>query len=274
MQIFAKKHFTNKNSFFPACIFYLAIWMRASLAIGKRILASLLLPILDVLFIYGGMLSLAFYWQIQVLQYRSSFFPNYYFYMIIPCYIVIWIISIAMNKGYRKPYSTSKTNRGIILGTIIILLIYAILPETYRFSRAVTIFGAIWTAISMNTLRYLLHLIKLKGYQYANLGKRRILIVGNVPETERVALIAQTENQKPEIIFTTITLSSGMLRNYVKEHKINELILCSKDVSIKQVITYFIDLKDFSISYKMAPENEPVIVASRYIQELADVQEI
>jgi FlaA1/EpsC-like NDP-sugar epimerase len=266
MQIFAKKHFTNKKSFLLTWILNLAIWLRASLANGKRIATSLLLPFFDTTIIYGGMILLALYWQTQVLESRNSHFPAYYFYLIIPCYIAIWIISVALCKGYKKPYSTSKTNRGIIFGTIIILLIYALLPETSRFSRAVTILGAVWTAIVMNAVRYLLHSFILRGYQYANSKKRRILIIGSPSEAERVAMIAQTGSMKPEVIFSIKDSSSLVIKNLIQEHKINELILCSKDVSIKNIISYFVALNSNSVSYKIAPENAKVIIGSRNVQ--------
>jgi len=274
MQIFAKKHFTNKKSFLVTWILNVAIWLRASFAIGKRILTLLLLPLLDTLFIYGGMILLAFYWQIQVLQDRQSHFPDYYFYFVIPCYIAIWIISVAINNGYKKPYSTAKTNRGIILGTIAILFIYALLPETYRFSRAVTIFGAVWTAIAMNAVRYLLHSIKLKGYQYANSNKRRILIIGNFPETERVAMIAQTGSQKPENIYTMENTSPLAVKNFIRSNKVNELILCSKDVTIKSIILHLIELKSYPVTCKIAPENEQSIIGSRNIQCLTTILKV
>jgi len=272
MQIFAKKHFTNKKSFLLTWILNLAIWLRASLAIGKRILSNLLIPILDTTSIFGGMLVLAFYWQKQVLYYRESFFPDFYFYFVIPCYISIWVISVAINKGYKKPYSASKTNRGIIMGTIAILLIYAILPETYRFSRAVTIFGAAWTAISMNTIRYVFHRFKSKEYQYANSEKRRILIMGTLPETERVSILAQIGSQKPEVIYTMENTSSSEVKKIAIENSINELILCSKDVSVRSIISHFEELKNCLILLKIAPENEQVIIGSRNIQQLTEIR--
>ena len=272
MQIFAKKHFTSNKSFLLTWMLNLAIWLRASLAIGKRVLSNLLLPFFDAVLIYGGIVGLTFLWRDQVLKYKfpesniSNHFPDYYFYFIIPCYITIWIISVFVNKGFKKPYSTTKINRGIILGTIVILLIYALLPETYRFSRAVTVFGAIWTAIAMNTLRYLFHLFKLKGYRYANSNKRRILIIGTLPEIERVALLAQIGSQTPDVIHYMEDVTPDVVKQYIQENTINELILCSKDVRIKNIISHFEELKANSVSLKIAPENEQFIIGSRSIQ--------
>ena len=273
MQIFAKKHFTNQKSFLLTWILNLAIWLRASLAIGKRVATAMVLPLLDVAFIYGGMTLIAFFWQTQVLNYKYNNppdyyfkFPDYYFLLIIPCYILIWLISIAVTKGYNKPYSTFKTNRGIILGTIIILLIYALLPETVRFSRAIIVFGAVWTAVAMNAVRYLLHSFKLRGYQYANSQKRRIIIIGNPSETERVAILSQIGSPKPEIIYSTKDTYPLTIKNLIIDNRINELILCSKDVSIQNIISHFIELQTCAVSYKIAPENEQVIIGSRNIQ--------
>ena len=268
MQIFAKKHFTNQKSFLLTWMFNIAIWLRASLSIVKRVLASILLPVLDILFVYGGMLLLALYWQSEVLFYRNSHFPNFYFYLIIPCYIAIWITSIVLNKGYKKPYSSSKTNRGIMIGTVVILLIYALLPETYRFSRAVSIFGAVWAAIVMNALRFLFHKFNVKGFRYSNVTKRRILIVGTPSETERVSWIAQVGTQKPELIYSMEEVLLEILHRYIQEHKINELILCSKDVSIKSIISILVELKTLNISIKIAPENDQTIIGSRNIQSI------
>jgi FlaA1/EpsC-like NDP-sugar epimerase len=248
--------------------------LRASLAIGKRVATSLLLPLLDAVFIYGGMVLLAFFWQTQILDYKYSNppdfyfkFPDYYFLLVIPCYIIIWLVAVAFSKGYHKPYSAIKTNRGIILGTVAILLIYALLPETMRFSRTVTVLGAVWTAIAMNALRYLFHLFKLKGYQYDNTTKRRVLIVGSLLEAERVAMIAQAGTQKPETIMSMEDNSSSEIKNHIQENKINELIFCSKDVTIKQIIAHLVEVKSNAISIKIAPENEQVIIGSRNIQQ-------
>jgi hypothetical protein len=124
----------------------------------------------------------------------------------------------------------------------------------------------VWTAIATNLLRYLFHLFKLKGYQYANTKKRRVLLIGNIPETERVSTIAQIGAQKPEVIYTMSDASSAVVENYIKENKINELIFCSKDVSVKNIISHFVELKNNSVSYKIAPENEQAIIGSRNIQ--------
>ncbi|MDR0207217.1 MAG: glycosyltransferase family 2 protein [Bacteroidales bacterium] len=272
MQIFVKKHFTDKKPFLLSWVYTFAIWLRASFAIGKRVLTSSLMPFLDAICIYGGMLGLTFFWRDQVLRFKypesdlRNHFPDFYFYLVIPCYIIIWIASIAINKGYYKPYSTIKTNRGIILGTIVILLVYALLPETTRFSRAVILFGAVWTVLVMNAVRYLLYSLNVKGFQYANSGKRRVFIIGSLPETERVSMIAQAGTPKPVVIYSMEDMISCEIILFLKENSINELIFCAKDNTFSSIISHFEDLRGLSVSLKIAPENEQTIIGSRNIQ--------
>jgi len=280
MQIFVKKHITNQKSFLLKWIYIFAIWLRASFAIGKRVLTSSLMPVLDAICMYGGILGLTFFWRDQVLRFKypesdlSNHFPDFYFYLVIPCYIVVWITSIAINKGYKKTYSTAKTNRGIILGTIVILLVYALLPETTRFSRAVILFGAVWTVLVMNAVRYLLHSLNVKGFRYANSGKRRVLIIGSLPETGRVSMIAQAGTQKPEVIYSIKKPTSCEISVFIRGNSINELIFCAKDISFKDIITHFSELKAIPASFKIAPENEQTIIGSRNIQTPTPITEL
>jgi FlaA1/EpsC-like NDP-sugar epimerase len=154
------------------------------------------------------------------------------------------------------------------------LFIYALLPETSRFSRAVTIFGAVWTAIAMNAIRYLLHSSKLKGYRYANPQKRKILIIGSRSETEKASMIAQTGSQKPETIYTMEDRETSIIKDFIENNRVNELILCSKDVTIKNIISHFIALKSSHVICKIAPENAQTIIGSRRIQQPREIAEI
>ncbi|MEG2071300.1 MAG: glycosyltransferase, partial [Bacteroidales bacterium] len=200
MQIFAKKHFSQKNAKLFNWLINIAIWFRASLALLVRFFKAILLPLIDFVMVYAGMFVLAQYWEKTVLSLRASHFPDEYLYFFLPLYILIWLFSVAFCGGYQKPIRLSNTNKGIAIGTVVILLIYALLPETYRFSRAVTVFGAMWTVLAMNMIRYLFHKINYKDYAFGSRENRRILVIGSCREAERVVTLVQLVNQKCEFI--------------------------------------------------------------------------
>lgn len=285
MQIFARKHFSQKNAKLFNFLIDCAIWFRASLAALKRIISHLLLPILDFICIYAGMFVLATYWQHTVLAERHSAFPKFYFYWVIPAYIVVWLLSIAGCKGYRKPVKLNNVNKGIAIGTVAILLIYALLPETLRFSRAVVLFGAMWTVIIINLVRHLIRKFNLKGDYFDNQSSRRIAVVGSVDESERVLSLVQMMDEKCDFVGVVLTQDVEHPKNVVigklsqipdliALYHLNEVIFCSKDIPADQIIDWMTKLQSFQVEYKIAPEDSLSVIGSNSIFSSEDLYAI
>lgn len=279
MQIFAKKHFSLKNArLFNWCI-NLAIWFRATLALISRFVKAILLPAIDFIAISGGMYILANYWENNVLAARNSSFPDEYYRYFIPLYIVIWLLSMLCCGAYKKPLQANKTNKGILIGTVIILLIYALLPETYRFSRAVTIFGAMWTMLIVNLIRYIMRKFNIGSVMFGGKGKRRIAVVGTSTESERVATLVKLVNKQCEFIGSVSIQSDNtdkkcgfqylgnisQLDDIINIYHINELVFCSKDLTADQIISLMTHLRDNQVEYKIAPQESESIIGSNSI---------
>ena len=85
MIIFAKKHFGQKNAFLFSTAINTAIYIRAALAIAKRLL-SFLAPILfNTTVLLCGLFALTNQWRI-----RNISFPDEAYYFLIPGYFAIW----------------------------------------------------------------------------------------------------------------------------------------------------------------------------------------
>lgn len=279
MRIFAEKHFSQKNAKLFSWLINFAIWFRASLAIFSRFVKLILLPAIDFIIIYAGMFALSMYWEINILAARNSAFPPIYRRFFIPLYILIWIIAMACCGSYKKPITANKSNRGIVIGTIIILLIYALLPEDYRFSRAVTILGAMWTILSVNLIRYIMRKLNLGSTLFGGKENRRIAVIGNPEEAERVANLVRIINKKCEFIGLVnydSTLNDfrdnfqhlgnfQQIQDIINIYHINEVIFCSKDISADNIITMMTKWQDLQVEYKIAPEESESIIGSNSI---------
>ena len=286
MQIFARKHFSQKNAKIFNFLIDCAIWFRASLAALKRIFSKLLLPMVDFLLVYVGMLVLARYWSVAVLAHRHSFYPDFYYYLIIPIYILVWLSAIALCKGYRKPIRLSNVNKGIAFGTVAILLVYAILPETMRFSRAVVLFGAMWTVMVVNLLRYIIRKFHICGNSFDNVSRRRIAVVGNVQETARVLDLVQMMEPKcefagvvslqPDVDRTDDKVIGhiAQIQDLIPLYRLNEIIFCSKDMPAQQIIDWMSKLQQYQVEYKIAPENSTSVIGSNSIFSSEDLYAI
>lgn len=285
MQIFARKHFSQKNAKLFNALIDCAIWFRAALAALKRIVGHLLLPLIDFIVVFAGMFAISQYWDNTVLSLRNSAFPKYYFGCVIPIYIFIWLISITCCKGYKKPIKLSNVNKGILIGTIIILLVYALLPESLRFSRAVVIFGAMWTTIAINLVRYIFKKAHWQKESFEDTRLKRIAVIGNDAEANRVINMVQMTGNKYELT-GIISIDNqdvnsphylgtvSQIAEIITLYRLNEIIFCSRDVSAEQIIDLMGALQELQIDFKIAPEDSATIIGSDTIFSTEDLYAI
>ena len=242
----------------------------------KRIISRLLLPLADAVVVYVGLFFLARYWNGTVLAARGSGFPQQYYYLVLPIYILVWILSMLVCKGYAKPSKPSNVNKGIVLGTVAILLVYALLPETLRFSRAVLLLGTLWTLVSVNLLHSLSRRLPRRGREVAGDGSRRVAVVGSVEEAERVLSIVRMMGT-PCHFWGIITLDEpptsnprvigrlSQIGDLVTLYRINEVIFCSRDLSSEQIIGQMCALQSAQVEFKIAPEGSVAVIGSNSI---------
>ncbi|MEP7265102.1 MAG: glycosyltransferase, partial [Bacteroidota bacterium] len=133
MAIFADKHFAKGNARLFNLLITFAIYIRAGLAMLQRFAERIFLPLTDAVLIYAGMYFLKNYWEVTV---KDVHYPSFFMNSLVPLYIIIWLASAYLSGGYDKPIRIAKLIRGILTGAVVILVVYALLPETYRFSRA------------------------------------------------------------------------------------------------------------------------------------------
>ncbi|MFN6092642.1 MAG: glycosyltransferase family 2 protein, partial [Bacteroidota bacterium] len=89
MVIFAKKHFAPGNAALFSFLINMAIWLRAGLAIVKRFIDRIWLPLVDGGLIYLGMMAIKDYWSINV---NVAHYPPFFMNVVVPIYIGIWIL--------------------------------------------------------------------------------------------------------------------------------------------------------------------------------------
>lgn len=275
MQIFAQKHFSSNNAKLFGVVINVAIWFRAALAALKRIVGRLLLPMADFLIIFIGFFGISKYWEHAVLFHRGSSFPDFYYYAVLPCYVLLWLLSVLFNGGYKKPYSRNLVNRGIVIGAVLVLTVYALLPETMRFSRAVVVMGAMWTLIAVNFFRYICERLSIDGFSKQNSSKR-IAIVGAPDELERVLHLVQSMNTQHEFVgLVTIDdaifdnkLSIGNVSNLdelVTIYHVGEVVFCGRDMTSEQIIDWMSRLQNQQVDFKIAPADTLLLIGGSSI---------
>lgn len=278
MIIFARKHFSAKNASTFSFFIRMAIYLRASVAVIHRFFNRMILPVLDFLLLFAGMLVLQNYWGDTI----HVHYPPIYLRLVIPAYIITWLGAVYLSGGYDPPVRFSKTVRGVATGTLMILVVYALLPEHYRFSRAMLLIGAAWASLSMAVIRILLHWIFPKQFPIHTGDSKSLLIVGNPEEGLRIlSLLKMSGTQHNFIGFVSAENLSkentaaeyrqfllGNLENLddiLEVFRPGEVIFCAKDLSSQTIIQCMSTTGERAMEFKIAPPESLFIIGSSSI---------
>ena len=279
MIIFARKHFSKQYAGFFSVFIHLAIYFRAMLAATSRLIKILWLPILDFLFIFIGFCFLLPYWE--ALRFEPGYYPDSLVRFAVPAYILVWLISIYYSGGYDKPVRLFKTYRGIIYGTVLILVVYSLLPNSARFSRAIILLGAALSLLLLSLSRLLLHFAIGNDYKIGAQKPKRVAIVGLKKESGRVSDLLQQTGVATNIVGYISPKQKTRSEKYmgsidqvseiIRVNKIEELIFCADDISSRTVIRTMLNLSGFDIDYKIAPPASASIIGSNSIDTAGDL---
>jgi O-antigen biosynthesis protein len=279
MIIFAKKHFSQKNARIFSFLIHSAIYFRAFLSVFKRFLDRIFQPAIDAILIFAGYFFITNLLE-QIKYDASDYFPENFYKIIIPAYVLIWLISIYLSGGYIKPIRIWNLLKGYLLGFIIILIMYALLPENFRYSRLIILLGAIWTPLALAGHRLLFSLMKWKGYELSISRQNRIIIMGKEEESLKVlALMREIESNVEFLGF--ISEQEGSIDSYIGKpeklreaiiiNKANEIIFCSSDIPSREIIKHISNLSDLPIDFKIASAGTYAIIGSNSVKAPGDL---
>ncbi len=281
MVIFARKHFSQKNARAFAVLINMAIYFRAFVAIFSRFFRRIFWPLLDAALIFGGFYYLKNYWGYQVFAAESTYYPPEFMRFFVPGYIVAWLTGSYLSGGYDKPLRLYRLVRGIGLGTIAILVIYALLPTDLRFSRALILLGSVWAIFSMILSRLLYKLIRHKSLHLGSDDNVRVLIAGDGKEADRIlkmlrlsgntsfiGLVSLREDKPPGEGYLG---SLQQINEVIDIYQINEVIFCAGEMPAQKIIDQMSQLQNKQVRFKIAPPESLYIIGSKSIDTFGDL---
>jgi O-antigen biosynthesis protein len=279
MIIFAQKHFSGGKASLFSLFIHLAIYFRAFLSVLRRIFDRIFIPVIDGLLIFAGYLFLTPYWE--NIRYERGYYPPEFLQMVVPAYILFWLLAIFFSGGYKKSISLIKVARGILWGSLSILLVYSLVDERYRFSRALILLGSAWAAIILIFYRLVFHWLKFKSFGLDIQKTKKIAIAGHPSEARRVKeLLQQTQIQSGFAGFIALDDtdhgeeyigSLSQLNEIVRINRIDEIIFCSGSIRSAEIIRAMLDLTSLDIDFKIAPPESISIIGSNSIHTAGDL---
>jgi GT2 family glycosyltransferase len=277
MIIFAKKHFSSKNAKMYSFLINLAIYFRAGVALGNRLIKKLTIPLIDYAVILTGLFLISFQYE----KVEGINIPDDLLNYAIPLYAGIWFLSSLFAGGYDKPIKLWKNGVGALIGTGIILMIYALLPKDFQFSRLIILLGGLWVLLYYTFSRMLFHFFLGSNYRIGGAKNKKFVIVGEIKEAKRVSELLQLTTSKVQSIRflapgnekndESYTGTMNQLDQVIDIYKIDEVIFCAKDITAADIISRMLQLEGKKLDFKIAQPETSFLIGSNSIDSQGDL---
>ena len=221
MLIFADKHFKGKLRQAFSFSIRIAVYLRAIIAVIKRGIDKLGFPLIE-----GGMIFLVLYgvqayWEhyVKYIEGQGGAYPWIFEAVYLPVYALIFVVFLAINGAYQKPYRIKPLFVGPFWAFIFIATTTYLFPFILNFSRAIVGLSAVFTSILAFAIRGILHW-KNQGYFFFDLPKTKKSILIGQPEqlVEAWKVLHQDLNYSSDVL-GVISTGSALSSDHPLFHK-------------------------------------------------------
>ncbi|MCX6315892.1 MAG: glycosyltransferase [Bacteroidetes bacterium] len=267
MSIFVKKHYGGSRAGLFNLLIHLAIWFRAGLTAIGNFVRRIGLPLID-----AGLIFLSF-WVVKTLwsQYiRSDIqYENRLLWVAFPAFTAFYLITAYYAGLYDRWYKRSELVRSSVIATLVLLAGYALLPEQYRFSRAIVLFGALLAFALISLLRWIL----VKTYVLNNGNDKEdylhTVIAASPEEYAQTMQLLKDAGLHKRVLGRLATHKADEtgigywmdLKQVLNVIPFREIIFCSGTLSYKEIITVINSLPE-GIVAKLHASGSSSIVSS------------
>tara|TARA_Y200000002_G_scaffold309901_1_gene266495 strand:+ start:549 stop:2426 length:1878 start_codon:yes stop_codon:yes gene_type:complete len=272
MVIFAEKHFSKQHVKTFSKLINIAIYLRASIAVIQRLIKRWILPLMDFIFFSGFIFGVSIFYQ----KFTEISFPEDTIKYLIPIYGLIWAISNSIFGNQNPPIKYLNLIKGNLLGLLIILSLYALLPKSIQFSRAIILVSSVICFITSAFTRSTFKFLKIGLFSNFIEGNKNIALVGSTNEILRAEKLMSIDKLKTKNIFKiSPDINSdkerfhgnlSQLNEFVNINKVNEVVFCAKDVTAQNIIYSMAEVNSKNnIDFKIIPEKSQFIIGSQSI---------
>jgi O-antigen biosynthesis protein len=242
MAVFVEKHYTSVTAFFFRFFITLAIWFRAGITAVLGGLKQLGLPIIDAVNILIAFIAAKYTWNELVkpeIVYNRDLLG-----MAFPAFTVVFIVAAYYAGLYDRSQKRGRVIHSTVIATTALLVIYALLPEQYRFSRAILLLGSFYAFILLVLSRgWMRRLNLIEAEEEEKLGT---VVVADLASFEEASGLMETAEKRQRILgriapqedggasLTTL----GHLDAFLKDVPVREVIFCQGRISYQEIIRH------------------------------------
>jgi O-antigen biosynthesis protein len=243
MSLFVKKHYSGSRAGVFNFLIQVAIFLRATLAVGAKFLQKIGLPALDAASIFTSFWVIKYFWNTYIAK-EINYSPNLLS-IAFPVFTIMFLIVSYYTGLYDKGYKQQQLNRSTIIAALVLLSCYALLPEEIRFSRGILVFGIVMAFLVMSLLRHLFIKWHLLNKLEEDEEHRQTIVVASENDFTIVTNLMQKAGMPERVLGRinnsvteagTALGSMQQLNHLITMYPVKEIIFCEDGLSFKDII--------------------------------------
>lgn len=244
MSLFVKKHYSGSKAGFFIFLIQTAIIIRAFFSALGNLLKKIGLPVLDAALILGSFGLTRILWSNYIKQ-EVNYSPQVLF-TAFPAFTALFLITAFYSGLYDKGYKQLQLIRSTTIAALVLLSVYALLPESIRFSRGILVIAIFIAFVVMNLMRMLFikwHYLETSS-EYEE--RRQTIVVAAEKDflmiSEMLDRAGMTERVLGRVGCNASTSKPALgniqhLPELVKKYQVKEIIFCENGLSFKDIIS-------------------------------------
>lgn len=261
MAIYANKR-NHKNAWLWQFILYAGIWLAAFASGLKKIGQKTIWPLIDLISVFSITIFLQLIW-------------GYFYFDDIDYYKVKEVgLSTFLSTGalilvfyilghYDKKYSRREWLYAFVFGFITVMALYSLYPIHMRYSRVVLLALLLIAPFLLLVSRFMYNLLFYKNWGITGDSNLRSLVIGNTDSFNQVGIILNQRGSRQKHIepLEINRISDSVVKEVVDSRNINEVVFCTKDISIDKTFELISELGP-NLSYLIANNDNSSILRS------------
>lgn len=241
MSIFVRKHYGSTRAGIFNFFVHLAIWFRAIMTAMANFIRHIGLPLID-----AGLILVSFWIMKTIWNYyvkTGTHYESSLLWIAFPAFTLMYIITAYYAGLYDRWFKRYVLIRSALITTVVLLACYSLLPEQYRFSRAIILFGSVLAFLLIGLLRWLLIRTGVLAGDEEKNKHANILVVGSANEYEEVKQLMNEAGLEERVIGRiavdendTNAIGRWPKKEMLQSVPFREIIFCEGSLSFKEII--------------------------------------